>query len=193
MSEDKAHLSTAQCSISSQQPTARSQQQRLHLLPAPRHPRQGRHVMGRHGRATHRQETDHQLPRPPTPTNPLPPAEPSVRPTSCPTNSPNTLGRVVGETAPTALPTTQTKEPHPITPGYKMNNYEISPYVGVGELEFGISPSMAEKILGKPNFSYYDPDTDATTQYWNNNGLQLSFSKKITPLHPSACIQTLET
>ncbi|MEE8875434.1 hypothetical protein [Pseudomonas helleri] len=74
-----------------------------------------------------------------------------------------------------------------------MNNYEISPYVGVGELEFGISPSMAEKILGKPNFSYYDPDTDATTQYWNNNGLQLSFSKKITPLHPSACIQTLET
>ena len=85
---------------------------------------------------------------------------------------------MVGETAPTAVPATQAKKPHLITPGYKMNNYEISPYVGVGELEFGISPFMVERVLSKPNFSYYDTDTDTTTQYWNNNGLQLSFSKK---------------
>lgn len=58
-----------------------------------------------------------------------------------------------------------------------MKSYEILPYVGVGDLKFGISPSMAEVILGKPKLSYYDSDTDTTTQYWNNNGLQLAFSK----------------
>lgn len=58
-----------------------------------------------------------------------------------------------------------------------MNYYEILPYVGIGNLKFGISPSTAEVILGKPKFSDFNTDTGTTTQYWENNGLQLEFSK----------------
>jgi len=58
-----------------------------------------------------------------------------------------------------------------------MEYYEIFPYVGVGDLRFGMSPSAAEVILGKPKLSDFNADTDSTTQYWENNGLQLEFSK----------------
>lgn len=58
-----------------------------------------------------------------------------------------------------------------------MKYYEIFPHVGVGDLRFGISPSTAKVILGKPRFSDFNTDTGTTTQYWENNGLQLEFSK----------------
>lgn len=58
-----------------------------------------------------------------------------------------------------------------------MKSYEVTPYVGVGDLKFGMSPSIAEALLGKPKLSDFDEDTGTTTQYWENNGLQLTFSE----------------
>ncbi|MDX3933954.1 hypothetical protein [Stenotrophomonas sp.] len=56
-------------------------------------------------------------------------------------------------------------------------SYEILPYVGVGKLRFGMSPSMVATMIGEPQFSCYDTDAGATTQYWHGNGLQLTFLK----------------
>lgn len=58
-----------------------------------------------------------------------------------------------------------------------MNNYEIVPYVGVGSLKFGMSKFEAEMELGKPSLSQYDDDNGLVTDYWNDNGLQLSFER----------------
>ena len=60
----------------------------------------------------------------------------------------------------------------------KMMSYEIPPYVGVGKLRFGMSPSMVATMIGEPRFSCCDTDADATTQYWHDNGLQLTFLRR---------------
>lgn len=57
----------------------------------------------------------------------------------------------------------------------KMNSYAIFPYVGVGDLRFGMSQEEAASILGNPDITEEDVDAELTTHYWRDNGLQLSF------------------
>ncbi len=57
-----------------------------------------------------------------------------------------------------------------------MNSFEIFPYIGVGELKFGMRRAEAYQILGNPNSSKNSRFSKEVTEYWMDNGLQLVFS-----------------
>lgn len=56
-----------------------------------------------------------------------------------------------------------------------MKNYIITPYVGVGELKFGMVRSDIYRILGLPIRSKKSRFSNEVTDFWNDNGLQLIF------------------
>jgi hypothetical protein len=58
-----------------------------------------------------------------------------------------------------------------------MNNYIITPYVGVDSLEFGMKRPDTHKILGAPQHTRKSRFSKEVTDYWNDNGLQLTFSE----------------
>jgi len=59
-----------------------------------------------------------------------------------------------------------------------MQNYIIYPYIGFGDLRFGMSQQEAHTILGPPNRKKKSRFSEEYTEYWQHNWLQLVFSEK---------------
>lgn len=57
-----------------------------------------------------------------------------------------------------------------------MQQHIITPYVGVGPLKFGMTRADAHKILGAPLSSKKSRFSDESKDFWDENGLQLTFS-----------------
>lgn len=57
-----------------------------------------------------------------------------------------------------------------------MQEHIITPYVGVGPLKFGMTRTDAHKILGAPLSSKKSRFSQESTDLWDENGLQLTFS-----------------
>lgn len=58
-----------------------------------------------------------------------------------------------------------------------MKDFMIHPYQGVGELRFGMHRSSVHSIMGKPALQRKSKFSDEITDYWYENGLQLTFSE----------------
>lgn len=59
-----------------------------------------------------------------------------------------------------------------------MKKFNVVPYVGVGELKFGMSREDVSSILGPADLYQYDEDTGLITDYRYENGLQTLFVKE---------------
>lgn len=57
-----------------------------------------------------------------------------------------------------------------------MKNYFITPYVGVDSLKFGMKRADVYTILGTPQHTKKSRFSNELTDYWSDNGLQLTFS-----------------
>lgn len=57
-----------------------------------------------------------------------------------------------------------------------MESYPIYPYVGVGDLKFGMHRAAVHALLGPPIRQKKSRFSDEVTDFWNGNGLQLVFS-----------------
>ncbi len=57
-----------------------------------------------------------------------------------------------------------------------MRNYIVKPYVGIGDVQFGMARSDIHRILGLPSRSKKSRFSDEVTDFWCDNGLQLVFS-----------------
>ena len=57
-----------------------------------------------------------------------------------------------------------------------MQSHIIIPYVGVGPIEFGMTRIDVHNILGAPSSSKKSRFSDESTDFWDENGLQLTFS-----------------
>jgi outer membrane protein assembly factor BamE (lipoprotein component of BamABCDE complex) len=57
-----------------------------------------------------------------------------------------------------------------------MQNLEITPYVGVGALKFGMTRATVHSILGNPSSTKKSRFSIEETDYWMNNKLQLTFT-----------------
>lgn len=58
-----------------------------------------------------------------------------------------------------------------------MTDYEITSYVGVGDLKFGMKRADVHQLLGSPDSSETDNDSNESTDYWQDDSLQLNFSE----------------
>lgn len=58
-----------------------------------------------------------------------------------------------------------------------MREHVITSYVGVGPLKFGMTRDEVHQILGKPQFSKKSRFFEESREFWNDNGLQLTFSE----------------
>lgn len=63
-----------------------------------------------------------------------------------------------------------------------MQNFEITPYVGVGDLKFGMTRENIHGILGKPSSKKKSRFSFEETDYWMDNKLQLTFSDAVGTL-----------
>jgi hypothetical protein len=57
-----------------------------------------------------------------------------------------------------------------------MKNFKIEPYIGVGDLKFGITRADSYVILGMPVSSKKSRFSNEITDYWMENNLQLTFT-----------------
>jgi outer membrane protein assembly factor BamE (lipoprotein component of BamABCDE complex) len=57
-----------------------------------------------------------------------------------------------------------------------MKNFEITPYVGVGALKFGMTRANTRSILGEPSSTKKSRFSVEVTDYWMENRLQLTFA-----------------
>ena len=60
-----------------------------------------------------------------------------------------------------------------------MKNFNVDPYVGVGDLLFGMSRRDAQQLLGLPKLSRASRYSREVTDFWQANGLQLPFESDI--------------
>lgn len=73
-----------------------------------------------------------------------------------------------------------------------MNSYQIKPYVGVGPLEFGMSPDQARGLIGPADEVAPDRDEGVLTEFRLSSALQLTYelsSQKLVGIslyHPLA-------
>lgn len=56
-----------------------------------------------------------------------------------------------------------------------MNSYQIKPYVGVGALEFGMSPDQARELVGPADEVAQDRDEGTLTEFRLGSALQLTY------------------
>ncbi len=56
-----------------------------------------------------------------------------------------------------------------------MQNYSITSYVGVGPLKFGMKRTDIHNLLGAPLRTRKSRFSSELTDFWNKNGLQLTF------------------
>ena len=59
-----------------------------------------------------------------------------------------------------------------------MMSYQITPYVGVGSLRFGMTRAAAESELGPPALIDHDDEEGTVACYWHSNTVQLVFRKQ---------------
>ncbi|MDR9835752.1 hypothetical protein [Herbaspirillum huttiense] len=58
-----------------------------------------------------------------------------------------------------------------------MREHIIMPYVGIGPLRFGMTRDEVHQLIGDPLSIDKSWCSEELTEYWNNNGLQLSYSE----------------
>ena len=63
-----------------------------------------------------------------------------------------------------------------------MNNFEIIPYVSVGDLKFGMSRQAVRAILGSLTSSRNSRFSKKVTEYWLENQLRAVFTSEDGPL-----------
>ncbi|QDD63073.1 hypothetical protein EJD96_02390 [Herbaspirillum seropedicae] len=58
-----------------------------------------------------------------------------------------------------------------------MEEHIIMPYVGVGPLRFGMTRDEVHQLIGDPLSIDKSGGSEELTEYWSNNGLQLTYSE----------------
>lgn len=57
-----------------------------------------------------------------------------------------------------------------------MFNYTINPLIGVGDVKFGMSAAQVSSLIGPPNESDIDEDSNEIREYRRENGMQAVYS-----------------
>ena len=63
-----------------------------------------------------------------------------------------------------------------------MQSYIITSYIGVGPLKFGMKRTEIHNLIGAPQRTRKSRFSGESTDFWHDNGLQLTFSESIEEL-----------